>query len=67
MTDQIYYKIQYPLKKAIEIIKDVDENNPIPGECTEEDLEKIRGFINKWENSEKEKLKNMLKSLRKKI
>jgi len=67
MVDQIYYKVQYPLKKAISIIKQVDLENPFGEENKEikADREKIEEFLEKWENEGEDKIKALIKELRK--
>ena len=64
MTDQIYYKIQYPLKKAINIIKKVDAGDPLPDNYTSEDIKEIGLFLENWEDGGKDKLKDLIKGLR---
>ncbi|AZR73117.1 hypothetical protein BBF96_06795 [Anoxybacter fermentans] len=51
MTDQIYHQVQYPMKKAISLLKKVDlEGEDIPVvDLTEEEKEELRNFLNKWE------------------
>lgn len=65
MTDQIYYKIQYPIKKAIGILKKVDEDKPF---AEEEDnfyaRLKLENFLERWEEGGEEKLKDLIKTLR---
>ncbi|ACL69986.1 hypothetical protein [Halothermothrix orenii] len=68
MTDQIYYKVQYPIKKAINIIKEVDPEVPFGDkdieELTSAEIETIEDFIENWENSGRKELKNLIKRLR---
>lgn len=68
MTDQIYYKIQYPLKKAINMIQNIDTDDPFVGEENIENikkgLEKIDNFINLWENEGRENLQEIIRRLR---
>lgn len=68
MTDQIYYKIQYPLKKAINMIKKIDPNDPFLGEDDKEiikkGLDEIDNFLLMWENEGKENLQDVIKRLR---
>jgi phosphoenolpyruvate carboxylase len=69
MTDQIYYKIQYPLKKAINIIKEVEEEDPFAGknsgDFSQEEINEIREFLEIWQNKGKESIKNLINKLRK--
>lgn len=66
MVDQVYYKIQYPLKKAIDLMKDLDEqelDSLIIG-LSEYDKEKIERFIDSWNSGGKEKLINLISDLK---
>ncbi len=69
MTDQIYYKVQYPLKKAINMIKAIDPEDPLLGEGNQEfikkGLEEIDNFLELWEEEGKENLEGVIKRLRK--
>lgn len=69
MTDQIYYKVQYPLKKAINMIKAIDLEDPLLGEGDQEFIEKgleeIKNFLQLWEEEGKENLQDVIKRLRK--
>lgn len=68
MTDQIYYKIQYPLKKAINMIKNIDADDPFAGESAdmmrEQGITEINEFINMWEEEGKNNLQKVIKKLR---
>jgi hypothetical protein len=66
MVDQIYYKIQYPLKKAIDLMKDLDSHDlDALGEgLSNYDREKIADFIETWNNGGKEKLTALISDLR---
>ncbi|HLV09078.1 MAG TPA: hypothetical protein VKY40_02625 [Halanaerobiales bacterium] len=70
MTDQIYYKVQYPLKKAINLIKEVNPEQPFPDrsneEITREELNEIDSFLEMWEKEGKEKIQGIIKKLRRK-
>ncbi|MFP4016886.1 MAG: hypothetical protein ACLFUI_07615 [Halanaerobiales bacterium] len=69
MTDQIYYKVQYPLKKAINMIKAIDPEDPLLGEDDMKYIEKsindIDNFLSQWEDEGKENLQEVIKRLRK--
>ncbi len=69
MTDQIYYKVQYPLKKAINLIKRVDPEDPFAGKSVDEvdkrELEEIDAFFDMWEKEGKKNLQEVIKRLRK--
>ena len=67
MVDQIYYKIQYPLKKSIDMMKLIDKKNinEIAENLTEYDKEKIEAFISQWSKNGKKELQNLVKNLRK--
>lgn len=68
MTDQIYYKIQYPLKKAINMIQNIDTDDPFVGEgdleLMRKGLEEIDNFIDLWESRGRENLQDVIRKLR---
>ncbi|HHU91974.1 MAG TPA: hypothetical protein GXZ20_02395 [Halanaerobiaceae bacterium] len=68
MTDQIYYKIQYPLKKAINMIQNIDTEDPFVGdgniETMKKGLEEIDEFLERWEKEGKESLQTIIRQLR---
>lgn len=66
MTDQIYYKIQYPIKKAINILKDIDEPEKLPEdqEFSRQDMERMKLFLVRWEEEGRDNLKSFVKRLR---
>ncbi|MGM0498694.1 MAG: hypothetical protein ACQERL_00630 [Bacillota bacterium] len=67
MVDQIYYKVQYPLKKAIDVMKDLDnyDLNFLAKDLSSYDQEKIVSFIESWNNGGKEKLNTLISDLKK--
>ena len=65
MTDEIYYKVQYPIKKAINVLKDIDPDEVDEYNFSDSDKDKIKSFLNKWENNTKVELENLIKNLRK--
>ena len=66
MVDQVYYKIQYPLKKAIDLMKELDNHDidSLTSDLSDADKERISNFINSWNNGGKEKLSNLITDLR---
>ena len=66
MVDQIYYKVQYPLKKAIDLMKKQDENNieSISENLSEYEKERIAEFINSWKSDGKNRLYGLVNDLR---
>lgn len=66
MVDQIYYKVQYPLKKAIDLMKDLDNHDldSLVKDLNEYDREKVANFIESWNNGGKEKLTSLISDLR---
>ncbi|MEC9490543.1 MAG: hypothetical protein UMU04_06305 [Halanaerobiales bacterium] len=66
MVDQIYYKIQYPLKKAIDLMKDLDNHDldSLEESLNNYDREKIINFIEGWNNGGKEKLISLIHDLK---
>jgi len=65
MTDEIYYKVQYPIKKSIKILKNIEPEEVDEYEFSDNEKEKIKSFLNKWENGAKLELENLIKDLRK--
>ena len=67
MTDQIYYKIQYPLKKAITLMKRVngEDLEPTREEYNRQDMERVRLFLARWKDEGKDDLHEFVKRLRK--
>ena len=66
MVDQIYYKVQYPLKKAIDLMKDIDnyDLDSLGSELSDYDKEKLVNFIENWNNGGKEKLNSLISDLK---
>lgn len=66
MIDQVYYKIQYPLKKAIDLMKDLDKKdlNELSANLNNEDKELIINFIAEWNDEGKQKISNLINELR---
>jgi hypothetical protein len=66
MVDPIYYKVQYPLKKAIDLMKDLDNYNLdfLGKNLSTYDKEKITIFLENWNNGDKEKLISLISDLR---
>lgn len=66
MTDQIYYKIQYPIKKAINILKDIEEPGKLPEkrEFSRQDMERMKLFLVRWEEEGEDDLKSFVKKMR---
>lgn len=65
MIDEIYYKVQYPIKKAINILKDVEPDKVDDYNFSDNEKAKIKSFLNKWENEAKFELEDLIKKLRK--
>lgn len=66
MTDQIYHQVQYPLKKAISLLKKVDyesNNAPVVAQLTQEEIEELQDFLKNWEN-ERGQIVNFIAQLR---
>lgn len=66
MVDQIYYKIQYPLKKAIDLMKGQAEKDieDISAELSQNEKEKISIFIDNWKTEGKNRLYDLVNDLR---
>lgn len=65
MTDEIYYKVQYPIKKSIKILKDIEPDEVDEYNLSDSEKDKIKSFLNKWENGAKLELENLIKELKK--
>jgi len=66
MVDQIYYKVQYPLKKAIDLMKELDNHDLelLKQNLNDHDKEKLINFIEDWKNGGREKLITLISNLR---
>ncbi|MGM0410372.1 MAG: hypothetical protein ACQEQF_06365 [Bacillota bacterium] len=64
MTDKIYYKVQYPIKKAINVLKEIEPENYENYNFTDEEERKIKNFLENWDESSKLKLEKLIKDLR---
>lgn len=66
MGDQIYYKVQYPLKKAVDLMREIDDYdlNFLRERLDNKDLQKIDDFVKRWDDSSKEKLRSLITELR---
>ncbi|MFW6006459.1 MAG: hypothetical protein ACOC4G_04980 [Bacillota bacterium] len=64
MTDQIYYKVQYPLKKALNIFKNIESENQIFQDFSDEDEKKLNNFLQFWENEGREELERFIDELK---
>jgi len=65
MTDEIYYKLQYPIKQAINILKDIEPDDIDEYNFSDEEKKEIRSFLHKWEGEAKSDLEDLIKKLRK--
>jgi len=66
MVDQIYYKVQYPLKRAIDLMKGLDNQDldSLVQDLNDYDREKVANFIESWNNGGKKKLTSLINDLR---
>ena len=66
MVDQIYYKVQYPLKQAIDLMKELDNHdlNSLKEDLNNHEKEKIVRFIASWKNGGRDKLITLISNLR---
>lgn len=66
MVDQIYYKVQYPLKKAVDLMKELDKKdlNNLTADLSQRDREDILNFIEAWNQDSKNKLTDLINNLR---
>ncbi len=72
MTDQIYQSVQYPLKKVVRILTNLENIDSLPPEyLTPESramvIREIEGFISFWEGEGRESLKDLVNNLRDKL
>ena len=64
MTDQIYYKIQYPIKKAMTSIKAIDLADISAEDFDEQDIEELRNLLERWNDGGAEEIKELILKLR---
>ena len=68
MTDQIYYQVQYPIKKAINILKKIEVGDELAAEVktdlSEREIVEIKDFVHKWNNEGKSILHQLISDLR---
>ncbi len=64
MTDKIYYKVQYPIKKAINVLKEIEPEDYESYNFTTEEERKIKDFLENWDESSKLKLQKLINDLR---
>ena len=65
MTDQVYHQVQYPMKKAINLLKKVNldgEDAPVAN-LTDEEREELQEFLTNWDDS-KSKVADFVSELR---
>lgn len=72
MTDQIYQNIQYPLKKIVRLLANLENIDSLPAEyltleSRDEIIQEIDNFIAFWEEDGRESLKSLINDLRDKI
>ncbi len=65
MSDQLYFKIQYPLKKAISSLKEFEAEEIDIDEFSAAEKREIDEFIKLWENNGGHGLHKLITSLRK--
>ncbi len=68
MADKIYYKVQYPMKKAIAKLRKIDTDaKNLKKEIdnfSETEKGMIKDFIINWEKENKEKLEKFIQDLK---
>lgn len=69
MSDKIYYRVQYPLKKGIQFLKKLDlDDNKLEErveKLSEYEKSRVRNFLSDWENGGREELIKFIQDLRK--
>lgn len=71
MTDQVYQNVQYPLKKVIKMLANLDDINSVPREYLDDDnreefKKEIADFLNFWESEGKKNLEDLIYRLQQK-
>ncbi len=68
MSDKIYYRVQYPLKKGIQFLKKLDldekELEERVEELSEYEKSRVRNFLSAWEDDGRENLLKFIQDLR---
>ena len=69
MSDKIYYRVQYPLKKAIQTLKELDREEEklkdALDELSEYEKSRLNDLLENWEEEGRENLANFIEELRK--
>lgn len=63
MTDQIYHKVQYPLKKAVKILKNVESQGDLTRGLKGIEKSRIDMFLNYWEEEGRDNLDEFIEDL----
>ncbi len=68
MSDKIYYRVQYPLKKAIQTLKELDREEEklkdALDELSEYEKSRLNDLLENWEEEGRENLANFIEELR---
>ncbi len=69
MSDKIYYRVQYPLKKAIQTLKELDREEDKLKDALDElgeyEKSRLNDLLENWEEEGRENLANFIEELRK--
>lgn len=69
MTDRVYQSIQYPLRKVVRLLTDLEDINSLPPEQLapenrSEVKKEIKEFLEYWENGGRDAIKELIQGLR---
>ncbi len=68
MSDKIYYRVQYPLKKGIQFLKNLDleegELEERVEDLSEYEKSRVRNFLSAWKDGGREELIKFIQDLR---
>ncbi len=69
MTDHVYQMVQYPLKKVVRVLTELEDLNSLPPEqlapeIREELKNELAVFIDHWEEDGRWAIKNLIDNLR---
>lgn len=72
MTDHVYQMVQYPLKKVVRVLTELEDLNSLPPEqltpeIREELKNELAAFIDYWEEDGRWAIKDLIDKLRSQI
>lgn len=71
MTDQVYQNVQYPLKKIVRALTNLENIDSLPAEqltleSRQDVISELEEFIAFWEEEGRQSLRNLINGLREK-